>query len=133
MPLTDLEIKKAKPREKRYTICDGKGLNLEIRPSGSKAWYLRYRENGKENTLVIGSYPAMSLSEARNRRDELKSGDFNLKALHAHNLPTFQAVAQEWMENQSGHWVPRHAANVRRILDTEPQQDQGLSHRRVRF
>ena len=117
MPLTDLEIKKAKPREKRYTICDGKGLNLEIRPTGSKAWYLRYRENGKENTLVIGSYPAMSLSEARNRRDELKSGTFSLKALHAHNLPTFQAVAHEWMENQSGHWVPRHAANVRRMLE----------------
>ena len=117
MPLTDLEIKKAKPREKRYTLCDGKGLNLEIRPSGSKAWYLRYRENGKENTLVIGNYPAMSLSEARNRRDELKSGAFSLKILHARNLPTFQAVAQEWMENQSGHWVPRHAANVRRMLE----------------
>ena len=59
MPLTDLEIKKAKPREKRYTLCDGKGLNLEIRPSGSKAWYLRYRDNGRERTLVLGSYPAM--------------------------------------------------------------------------
>ena len=118
MPLTDLEIKKAKPREKRYTICDGKGLNLEIRPTGSKAWYLRYRENGKENTLVIGSYPAMSLSEARTRRDELKGSTSSLSiALHTRSLPTFQAVAKEWMENQSGHWVPRHAANVRRMLE----------------
>jgi len=118
MPLTDLEIKKAKPREKRYTLCDGKGLNLEIRPSGSKAWYLRYRENGKERTLVIGGYPAMSLSDARNRRDELKSGASGPGAiLHTHNLPTFRDVAMEWMETQSGHWVPRHAANVRRILD----------------
>ena len=55
MPLTDLEIKRAKPREKRYTLCDGRGLNLDVRPSGSKAWYLRYRENGKERTLVLGS------------------------------------------------------------------------------
>ena len=87
MPLTDLEIKKAKPREKRYTLCDGKGLNLEIRPSGSKAWYMRYRENGKERTLVIGGYPAMSLSNARNRRDELKgSRSSPAKVLHALSL-----------------------------------------------
>ena len=118
MPLTDLEIKKAKPREKRYTLCDGKGLNLEIRPSGSKAWYLRYKESGKERTLVLGSYPAMSLSDARRRRDELKDSLSSPdKALHARVLPTFQAVAREWMENQSGHWVPRHAANVRQMLE----------------
>ena len=118
MPLTDLEIKKAKPREKRYTLCDGKGLNLEIRPSGSKAWYMRYRENGKERTLVIGGYPAMSLSDARNRRDELKgSRSSPAKVLHALSLPTFRDIAMEWMEKQSGHWVPRHAANVRHILE----------------
>jgi len=118
MPLTDLEIKKAKPREKRYTLCDGKGLNLEIRPSGSKAWYLRYRDNGRERTLVLGSYPAMSLSDARGRRDALKGSPVSPdKALHALNLPTFQSVALEWLEKHSGHWVPRHAANVRQILE----------------
>ena len=116
MPLTDLEIRKAKPREKRYTLCDGKGLNLEIRPSGSKAWYLRYKESGKERTLVLGSYPAMSLADARSRRDELKDGASGL-GLRAHSLPTFQAVAREWLENQSGHWVPGHAANVRQMLE----------------
>ena len=118
MSLTDMEIKKAKPREKRYTLCDGKGLNLEIRPSGSKAWYLRYKESGKERTMVLGSYPAMSLSGAGSRRDELKDNASSPgKALHARSLPTFQAVAKEWMENQSGHWVPRHAANVRQMLE----------------
>ena len=96
MPLTDLEIKKAKPREKRYTLCSGNGLNLEIRPSGSKAWYLRYRENGRERTLVLGRYPAISLSDAKNKRDELKgSTPGPAKALHALNLPTFRDIALE--------------------------------------
>ena len=118
MPLTDMEIKRAKPREKRYTLCDGNGLNLEIRPSGSKAWYLRYRENGKERTIVIGSYPAMSLSDARNKRDELKNSELSPgKALHAMSLPVFRDIAIEWMEKHSGHWVPRHAGNVRRMLE----------------
>ena len=59
MPLTDLEVRNAKSKGKRYTICDGNGLNLEVRPTGSKAWYIRYRENGREKTLVLGSYPTM--------------------------------------------------------------------------
>ena len=118
MPLTDLEVKKAKPREKRYTMCDGGGLNLEVRASGSKAWYLRYRENGRERTLVLGSYPALSLSDARAKRDELKSSTSSpAKALHAQNLPTLRDVALEWVEKQSGHWVPRHAATVKQRLE----------------
>ena len=118
MPLTDLEIKKARPREKRYTLCDGDGLNLEIRPSGSKVWYLRYRENGRERTLVLGRYPAMSLSDARAKRDALKgSASGPAKALHALNLPAFRDIALEWLEKQSGHWVPRHAATVRQKLE----------------
>ena len=118
MPLTDLEVKRAKPREKRYTLCDGRGLNLNVRPSGSKAWYLRYRENGKGRTLVLGSYPAMSLSDARSKRDALKGSTSSpAKAIHALNLPTFRDIALEWIEKHSDHWVPRHAANVRRILN----------------
>ena len=118
MPLTDREIKNAKPREKRYVLCDGKGLNLEVRPSGSKAWYLRYRENGRERTLVLGSYPVMSLSDARNKRDGLKGSNASpANALRALSLPTFRHVALEWMDNRSEHWVPRHAANVRRLLE----------------
>ena len=118
MSLTDLEVKRAKPREKRYTLCDGGGLNLEIRASGSKAWYLRYREAGKERTLVLGNYPALSLSDARAKRDELKaSSSTPTKVLRALNLLTFRDVALEWMENQSGRWVPRHAATVRQRLN----------------
>ena len=118
MPLTDLEVRNAKSKGKRYTICDGNGLNLEVRPTGSKAWYLRYRENGREKTLVLGSYPTMSLSDARAKREDLKESASNqTKALHALNLSTFRDVALEWMEKQSGHWGARHTATVKQRLE----------------
>lgn len=70
MPLTDLEIRRAKPSEKAYTKADGKGLSLQIEPNGSKGWRFRYRFEGKAKMLSLGTYPKVSLSEARKKRDE---------------------------------------------------------------
>ena len=65
MKLNDQQIKKAKPKEKPYKLADGKGLYLLITPTGGKLWRLKYRVDGKEKTLSIGAYPAITLSEAR--------------------------------------------------------------------
>lgn len=70
MPLTDLEIRRAKPSEKAYTKADGNGLSLQIEPNGSKGWRFRYRFEGKAKMLSLGTYPKVTLSEARKRRDE---------------------------------------------------------------
>lgn len=72
-PLTATEIKNAKPKEKKYKLSDGRGLSLLIQPNGSKLWRLKYRFNGKEKEYAIGSYPTISLSKAREKREELKS------------------------------------------------------------
>ena len=48
MALTELQIKQLKPKEKRYTVSDGRGLILEIHPNGAKYWILRFKVNGKE-------------------------------------------------------------------------------------
>ena len=69
MPLTDTAIKNAKPGDKSRRMADGKGLYLEIAPSGGKWWRLKYRFEGKEKRLSLGVYPAVSLKEARERRD----------------------------------------------------------------
>lgn len=70
VPLTDTKIKAFKPREKRYRIGDGRGLLLEVMPSGHKVWRYRYTLYGvPQPTLTIGSYPEISLSEARQQRD----------------------------------------------------------------
>ena len=69
MALTDAAIRNAKPREKPYKVADSKGLYLQINPAGSKLWRLKYRINGVERKLALGSYPEISLAEAREARD----------------------------------------------------------------
>ncbi|MFA5969218.1 MAG: Arm DNA-binding domain-containing protein [Sphingomonas sp.] len=69
MALSDMAIRKAKPREKPYKLADGGGLYLQVQPSGGKLWRQKYRINGSERKLSIGAYPEISLSEARKRRD----------------------------------------------------------------
>jgi hypothetical protein len=70
MPLTDIAIKNAKPKDKKYRLRDSDKLFLEIYPNGVKGWRVRYRRNGKEREICLGNYPAVSLKDARKRRDE---------------------------------------------------------------
>ena len=69
MPLTDVAIRNAKPREKPYKVSDTLGLFLLVQPSGGKLWRVKYRIDGKEKKLAIGIYPQVGLAEARRRRD----------------------------------------------------------------
>jgi integrase len=73
MALTDKAIKALKPRGTRYLVTDGRGLCLEILPSGHLSWLYRYRFRGKLEKVAIGSYPEMSLKVARRERDRLAS------------------------------------------------------------
>ena len=73
MALTDTAIRNAKAAEKPYKLSDAGGLFLLVAPSGSKLWRLKYRVNGKEKKLALGSYPAVGLAEARRRRDDAKA------------------------------------------------------------
>lgn len=72
MPLTDAKIRAAKPDTKPYKLTDGLGLHLLVHPNGSRYWRMRYRHQGKENTLALGLYPTISLSEARTKRDDAR-------------------------------------------------------------
>jgi integrase len=71
MPLTDAEIRNFEPREKRYLVTDGRGLSLDILPSGYKSWIYRYTLNGKAEKVVLGPYPDLTLRAARDKRDKL--------------------------------------------------------------
>ncbi len=71
--LTDTTIAKAKGKEKKYKLYDGKGLFLLVMPTGSKRWRLKYRFNNKEKEYAIGTYPETTLLKARKKRDELRS------------------------------------------------------------
>lgn len=71
-PLTDMQVKKLKPRDRDYKVSDGGGLYLLVTPSGGKLWRFNYRYNGKYKTLALGAYPERSLADARGDRDNAR-------------------------------------------------------------
>lgn len=73
MPLRDAEIRAIRAIASSVKKADGKGLYLEAFPNGSKLWRFKYRFGGKEKRLALGSYPEVSLADARKRRDEARS------------------------------------------------------------
>ena len=74
-PLTATQVANAKPKEKEYNLCDGRGLRLRIKPSGSKIWLFNYvRPNTTKRTnLGFGPYPEVTLASARKKCDEART------------------------------------------------------------
>ncbi len=124
MPLTNTVIKNAKPREKPYKLFDGGGLYIEIRPNGSKLWRLQYRYEGRQKLLSMGSYPTVTLKQARGKRDDAKKlladgidPSAARKAAKAAESDTFLAVAKEWYANQEKVWRPSYREKITRYID----------------
>ena len=121
IPLTDAKIKAAKPKSTEYKIFDGGGLYVLVTPSGGKLWRLKYRAGGKEKKLTLGSYPEISLAEARQKRDQaralLASGTDLATAkkkekAKADGTNSFEAVAREWHNRFKTEWSVGHAEAV---------------------
>ena len=72
MALTDTVIRTATAASEPYTLTDEKGLSIQIQPSGSKWWRFRYRFDSKAKMLSLGTYPDISLKDARARRDQAR-------------------------------------------------------------
>lgn len=111
--LTAVKLAALKPRTAIYRIADAAGLCIEVRPDGGRSWRYRYRFAGTARMLSLGTYPQVSLAEARRRRDEarnvLQSGRDPSSERKADKLRvklsvenTFGAIAMEWLEQQRG-------------------------------
>lgn len=72
MPLSDAQVRSLKPGEKPAKYSDGGGLHVVVSPKGSKLWRMAYRYGGKQKLLSFGSYPIVTLLDARSKRDEAK-------------------------------------------------------------
>lgn len=81
MPLNARQVETAKPRDKAYKLADGGGLYLMVNPNGSKYWRMKYRFAGKEKKLSFGTYPDISLAEARTKRDKAEKHWRTIKIL----------------------------------------------------
>jgi integrase len=130
MPLTDTAIRSAKPTGKTYKLSDGGGMYLEVSPSGSKWFRLKYRCSGKEKRISLGVYPDVSLKGAREQRDAARKLIVNgidpsddrkeQKRVQAHQAAnTFEAVTREWFAKYSGSWVPDHAERKIRLFERD--------------
>jgi len=104
MALTDMQIKKLKPKENRFLVTDEKGLVLRVAPSGSKTFYFRYMLKGKPRIMTLGKYPSMSLLDARARlkveRDRIDTGIDPLDAKRKIELNTFTDLFDEFWEKE---------------------------------
>ena len=130
MPLSDIAIRHAKPGNKPRKMSDGRGMYLEVAPSGGKWWRLKYRFAGKDKRISLGVYPDVSLKEARRRRDEARQ--LLAKAIDPsehrktqkaerdqRSKNSFEAVAREWFGKYSTNWVPDHAGLVLKRLERD--------------
>jgi len=124
-PLTNTEVKQAKPRDKEYNLSDGGGLMLRVKPTGSKFWLFNYYRpyTKKRTNFSFGIYPDISLADARKKRDEARSllaKDIDPKK-HKEELAlkqkdsiesTFKVVAEKWYvlkQNQVKQETADHA------------------------
>ena len=109
-PLTDTEIKRAKPKEKEYTLTDGRGLLLRVTPKGNKTWFFNYSHpyTNKRNKISFGVYPTVSLASARKEREAAKillsqnidpklHRDNEKRASAAEHSITLMNVYEQWL------------------------------------
>jgi len=129
MPLTDVAIRNAKPREKPYKMGDALGLFLLVQPTGAKLWRLKYRIHGREKKVALGRYPEIGLADARNRTREareqlahgLDPGREKQKAscarswkrtIASRRLPKSIVKSASAMVQRPGHRPPRGGASI---------------------
>lgn len=127
--LTETAIKNAKPKEKPYKLSDSGGLYAEITPTGGKHWRMKYRYDGKEKKLSIGSYPTISLKLARDARDQAKEklaqgidpsaakqqakADRQAQTVEAELLAyTFEQAFNDWHTFKQPSWTEGYSDDV---------------------
>ncbi len=122
MPLNEMKIRNAKPKEKFYKLTDGDGLYLHVAESGGKLWRFRYRFDGKEKLLAFGSYPEIGLLDARLKRDQARKQIANgidpgalrkaQKQANIEETETFEVIAREWFNKFKHTWKESHSLRL---------------------
>jgi len=127
VPLTDTEIRRSKPSEAPYKLSDSHGLYLLVKPNGSRLWRWKYRVDGKEKLMALGTYPELSLTDARERhasgRKQLANGIDPMAERMAEKTAvveatehTFEKIAEKWLDHWKGNKSARHVATTQNRL-----------------
>lgn len=112
-PLSDTEIKKSKIKDKTYKLSDGQGLYLVVKDNGTKFFRYDYTFQNKRKSMSFGTYPDVSLKDARIKRDETKKlllDGIDPIEYKNNNIPTlsstFKAIAENWLSKMHSEWKP---------------------------
>ena len=129
LPLSDKQIKNAKPLDKDYALYDGLGLFLLVTVTGGKLWRFKYVFEGKQVQASWGSYSELTLGEARERRDlvrrQLTQGidprgvQKALLAAGVQVMNSFEVVAREWYAKFRHTWKECHAKTIKERLEKD--------------
>lgn len=127
IPLSEMQVKKAKSQEQSYKLFDGGGLFLLVTPTGGKLWRFKYRFQGKELQLTFGKYPDVSLIDARQKRDaarksvadgidpgEVKKAQ---RTSESSNTRSLEVVARCWHASKKPEWSESHAKTTLERLE----------------
>lgn len=128
MSLSDTAIRNAKPSNKAFKMYDEQGLFILITPSGGKWWRLKFRFNGNENSISLGTYPETSLKSARDKRDEARrllaeginpSEQRKAKKASTRNnaANSFESISREWLATHMSNKAESHKSKVQRRLE----------------
>ena len=119
--LDDTQVRNLRPKKKLYRVSDSHGLCIEINPNGSKLWRHRYRFNNKATMMALGTYPEISLLDARQARDRnkqlLKQG-LNPKRPKIDNYRdnpdeiSFKGMFFNWLNNKKDEWTPGYTEDI---------------------
>lgn len=122
--LTELEIKKAEIKDKDYNLSDGDGLYFVVRRNGSKFFRLDFRYGGKRLSMSLGTYPKVSLKEAREKKDESKKLlNENINPISEKRIKksseylTLGIVINEWLELRAKSSSEATITQNRRMLN----------------
>jgi len=124
-PLTNTEVKQSKPRGKEYNLADGNGLQLRVKPNGTKLWLFNYSRpyTKRRANLSLGIYPHVSLAEARLKAQEYKSLlakeidpkehriEHEKKLTDAH-INTFLHVSEKWLKLKNESISPSYYKKI---------------------
>ena len=115
-PLTDLAVRKARPKEKRYDLFDAalRGFGLRVATSGAKTWFVMRRVNGRMVRYSLGRYPEYSLTEARAAAATALKRMTEGEHPHADKAAMFDEVLEEWLVRDQAK--NRSVGNVRNAV-----------------
>lgn len=129
-PLTNTEVSQAKPKDKEYNLSDGGGLSLRVKPNGTKTWLFNYYHphTTKRSNISLGTFPIVSLKQAREGREDAKTllannidpkahREITKRQLQQDHNNTLEFVAADWFAVKKPSLTPAYSVDVMRSLE----------------